>query len=117
MKKYIYFDNAATTIGKPECVSRAIVSALDRLGNPGRSGHDLSVAAAEEVYNCRKSVCRLFGCDEPEKVVFTGSATMALNLAIKGYAVKNAIAEVLESAAYVTVDYRESAIAKIIAEI
>lgn len=89
MKKYIYFDNAATTIAKPECVSRAVISALEHLGNPGRSGHDLSVGAAQEIYNCRKSVCRLFGCDEPEKVVFTVNATMALNLAIKGYAANN----------------------------
>lgn len=89
MKKYIYFDNAATTVDKPECVSRAVYSALVRLGNPGRSGHDLSVSAASEVYNCRKVVCRLFGCDEPEKVIFTANATTALNLAIKGYAADN----------------------------
>lgn len=89
MRKYIYFDNAATTVGKPEIVSRAVCAALERMGNPGRSGHDLSVSAATEVYNCRKAVCRLFGCDEPEKVVFTGNATLALNLAIKGYAENN----------------------------
>ena len=89
MKKYIYFDNAATTIGKPECVSRAVIAALEHYGNPGRSGHDLSIVGASEIYNCRKAVCRLFGFDMPERVVFTHNATLALNLAIKGLAQNN----------------------------
>ncbi len=86
MKKLIYFDNAATTVGKPECVSRAVITALERCGNPGRSGHLLSSLAATEIYNARESVCRIFGYDRPEKVVFTFNATYALNMAIKGYA-------------------------------
>lgn len=86
MKRYIYFDNAATTVGKPECVIRAMHNALDWFGNPGRSGHDLSFNAASEVYEARKAVCRLFGYDKPERVVFTYNATYALNMAIKGYA-------------------------------
>ncbi len=88
MKRYIYFDNAATTVGKPECVFRAMHNALDRFGNPGRSGHDLSYNAASEIYECRKAVCRLFGYDKPERVVFTYNATYALNMAIKGYAIR-----------------------------
>ncbi len=86
MKKYVYFDNAATTVGKPDTVKRAMVACLDRMGNPGRSGHDLSLFAANEVYACRKAVCRLFGSDRPERVVICGGATLALNMAIKGYA-------------------------------
>lgn len=86
MKKYIYFDNAATTVGKPECVTRAVASALGHCANPGRSGHDLSVSAATEIYNCRNLICRLFGYDKPERVVFTPNATLALNMAIKGFA-------------------------------
>lgn len=86
MKKYVYFDQAATTVHKPECVRRAMLSSLEALGNPGRSGHDLSYKAALEIYECRKSVCRLFGCDRPERVVFTYNATYALNMAVKGLA-------------------------------
>lgn len=85
MKKYIYFDNAATTVNKPECVARAVISALANSGNPGRSGHDLSLYAANEIYSCRENICRLFGYDKPEKVIFTYNATLALNIAIKGY--------------------------------
>lgn len=86
MKRYVYFDEAATSLPKPECVRRAMYDALDMLGNPGRSGHDLSYRAAMEIFECRKSVSRLFGCDKPERVVFTYNATYALNMAIKGYA-------------------------------
>lgn len=89
MKKYIYFDNAATTTAKPEAVIRASAAAMERLGNPGRSGHDISVYAAESVYMCRESICRLFGFDKPERVVFTANATYALNIAIKGCAQNN----------------------------
>ena len=84
MKRYIYFDNAATTLNKPETVSRATVYAIERLANPGRSGHDLSMNAAGEIYECRNAVCHLFGCDSPERVIFTHNATYALNMAIKG---------------------------------
>lgn len=89
MKKYIYFDNAATTIGKPECVTRAVVNALNHYGNPGRSGHYFSIGASNDVYDCRNAVCRLFGFDAPERVVFTNNATTALNIVIKGYAKDN----------------------------
>ncbi len=89
MNKYIYFDNAATTINKPECVINSAVFAMRNLANPGRSGHDLSLNAASEIYDCRKEVCRLFGYDKPENVIFTYNATYALNIAIKGFAKNN----------------------------
>ncbi len=85
MKKYIYFDNAATTVGKPDCVLKAMARAAESYGNPGRSGHDLSYGAASEIYKTREAVCHLFGYDKPENVVFTANATYALNMAIKGY--------------------------------
>ena len=78
----IYLDNAATTFPKPESVYRA-ATAQARLygGNPGRSGHRLSMEAAKTVYRCRESIASLFG-GEPEGVVFTQNATYALNMAI-----------------------------------
>lgn len=84
MKKYIYFDNAATTVSKPDAVIRSVAYAMEKCGNPGRSGHELSMLAASEIYSCRESVCRLFGYDAPERVVFTSGATHSLNSAIKG---------------------------------
>ncbi len=80
----IYFDNAATTWPKPAAVADEMIRALnDYGGNPGRSGHRLSIGATEAIYACREAVCGLFGSEHPENVVFTCSDTMALNLAIK----------------------------------
>jgi selenocysteine lyase/cysteine desulfurase len=41
------------------------------------------MAAAGEIYACRKAAASLFGA-EPERVIFTLNTTHALNLAIKG---------------------------------
>lgn len=79
----IYLDNAATTYPKPPAVSAAWERTLREAGgNPGRSGHPLSMRAAEVVFRAREAVASLFGEDAPERVVFTYNATYALNLAI-----------------------------------
>ena len=52
-------------------------------GNPGRSGHRLAARAAEAVYLAREEIASFFGCENPERVIFTSNATHALNLAIK----------------------------------
>ena len=79
----IYFDNAATSMPKPESVKTAMCKALFECGNAGRSGHVFAQKAAETVYNCRKKLAKIFNTRE-ECVVFTSSATEALNIAIKG---------------------------------
>ena len=81
----IYFDNAATTFPKPPSVRREIDRCLrDYCGNPGRSAHALSMAAAQAIYDCRIEAASLFGAPSPEQVIFTHNTTHALNLAIKG---------------------------------
>ena len=82
----IYFDNAATTLVKPQSVAKAMASAVGRLGNPGRGGHEAAMRAAEEAYACRKLAARMFGAPDPGCVVFCMNATHALNLAIKSIA-------------------------------
>lgn len=83
MQRILYFDNAATTYPKPQSVySAAFRGARYLAGNPGRSGHDLSLGSAQAVYLCREKIARLFGAD-PEGVVFTLNATYAINIAIK----------------------------------
>ncbi len=80
----IYLDNAATTFPKPDCVSKEIVKCINEYcGNAGRSGHPLSLKAAEKIYECREEIARFFGSDKPENVVFTLNTTYAINLAIK----------------------------------
>ncbi len=80
----IYFDNAATTYPKPQTILPALRSAaLVYGGNPGRSGHKISLRAAEKVYEVRKKAAELFGA-EVENTIFATSCTHALNMAIKG---------------------------------
>ena len=81
----IYFDNAATTFPKPNQVINAVNSALKTYSaNPGRSGHTLSQAAAEKIYEARSKTAALFGFNGADKVVFTPNCTASLNYAIKG---------------------------------
>jgi len=81
----IYLDNAATTWPKPPEVLKAMTDVLERAGgNPGRSGHRLSIEAARIIYDTREEIAGFFGATDPLRVIFTGNATQALNLALKG---------------------------------
>ncbi|HBL84770.1 MAG: hypothetical protein A2Y17_01730 [Clostridiales bacterium GWF2_38_85] len=79
----IYFDNSATSFPKDTRVIDAMCKAYDRFGNPGRSGHAPSLAAAKAIYSCRETIGRHYNVS-PERVIFCPSATFALNFAIKG---------------------------------
>ncbi|MGN0675976.1 MAG: aminotransferase class V-fold PLP-dependent enzyme [Oscillospiraceae bacterium] len=82
----INFDNSATSFPKPASVKKAVITALNRYGgNPGRSGHKLSIETAEAVYSARSAAADFFGA-ESDNVVFTQNCTHALNMAIKGAA-------------------------------
>lgn len=84
--RLINFDNSATSFPKPENVRRAVGIAMAKYGgNPGRSGHSLSVATAGQVFRVRKVCGEFFGA-QPENVAFTPNCTYALNMAIKGMA-------------------------------
>lgn len=82
----IYFDNAATTYPKPDSVRRAVMEAMVKCGgNPGRSGHKMSMASASAVYSVREKAAALFGAS-PENVIFTANCTQSVNMAVKGLA-------------------------------
>ena len=85
----IYFDNAATTFPKPPSVINEMTRCIKEYGgNPGRSGHRLSLAAAEAVFDVRTAIAEFFGIHKPENVIFTANCTGALNLAVSGIAKK-----------------------------
>ena len=84
MNSLIYLDNAATSWPKPKNVITAVNESILRCGNPGRSGHELSLYSMRAVYSCREAICSFFSFDKPENIVFTYNTTYALNLAIKG---------------------------------
>lgn len=79
----IYLDSAATTLEKPPVVTRAMARAVSRCASPGRGGYPASAGAAELAFRCRQRLGRLLGVDEPERVIFTSSATHGLNIAIR----------------------------------
>lgn len=84
-KKSIYFDNAATSGIKPPSVVKAICDCIKKTNaNPGRSGHSLSVKAAEVIYNCREKIGELFNFDKTENIILTKNATESLNIVING---------------------------------
>ena len=84
----IYFDNAATTLQKPEIVYSAMAEAARTCAGIGRSGHGAAMRAAEIAFNCRAAAGELFDIF-PEQVVFTTNATHALNIAIRTLVKKN----------------------------
>ena len=81
----IYFDNAATTFPKPPGVLEKMVETYERMGvSPGRGSYDLAVEAEDLVFDTRKRLALLFGAPDPNRVIFAGNATDALNLCIQG---------------------------------
>lgn len=81
----IYLDNAATTGRKPDSVINAVDNAMRCLvANPGRSGHELSVRSAMEVYKCRKAIKELVNASNENDVCFTLNCTHAINTVLYG---------------------------------
>ncbi len=80
----IYFDSAATSFYKPQCVTDAVVRALDGFGNPSRGAHEASLDASRTVYETRSLLSSFFNAPSPERVVFTSNSTEALNTALYG---------------------------------
>ncbi len=79
-----YFDNAATTFPKPECVYD-FMNAFYRNcgGNAGRGNHNLTMTSGKLISQTRDLIKILLHCPQ-KKVVFTPSATFALNMIIQG---------------------------------
>lgn len=80
----IYFDNAATTMHKPDCVVEAVAQAMCSLGNSGRGVHSGALSASRVIYDTRSCLVQLFHGESPDRIAFTANATQALNTAIKG---------------------------------
>lgn len=67
----VYLDYAATSYRKPKTVAREMGRALDYYSaNPGRSGHRLSAAAAEKLFEAREQAAEFFGEPDCSRVFF-----------------------------------------------
>ena len=83
--RIVYLDNAATSWPKPACVSDAMAACMrESGGNPGRSGHRLSIAAGRVVAEAREAVAEALGAGDPLRVAFAANATAAINAALLG---------------------------------
>ena len=81
----IYLDYAATSGKKPDEVYTAADHALREVsGNPGRSGHKVSLAAGSLVAEARLLCSRLFHAESMETIAFGVNTSEALNLGIFG---------------------------------
>ena len=79
-----YFDNAATTYPKPECVYQQMDQFYRTSGaNAGRGNYKLAKSAGALIGETRKLIQELLHCPS-KQVVFEPTATIALNIIIQG---------------------------------
>ena len=78
-----YFDNAATTYPKPEQVYKFMDEFYRNCGaNVGRGAYKLAQTASKLVAETRELIKELLHCPA-KQVIFTPTATIALNIVIK----------------------------------
>lgn len=81
----MYLDNAATSFPKPESVYAAVMHAMREVGaSPGRGGYRRSLEAGRILFQARETVAGFFSILDSSRIIFTQSATGALNLALHG---------------------------------
>lgn len=79
-----YFDNAATTYPKPECVYEQMDKFYRAFGaNAGRGNYQLAQSAGALIGETRELIQELLHCPA-KQVVFEPTATIALNIIIQG---------------------------------
>ncbi|ALN73341.1 cysteine desulfurase [Aureimonas sp. AU20] len=84
-KPLVYLDNGASA-QKPNAMLDAIRHAYaDEYANVHRGLHFLSNAATQSFENARETVRRFLNAPTPEEIVFTRSATEAINLVSYGF--------------------------------
>lgn len=85
-----YFDNAATTFPKPESVYSFMVQFYRRSGaNAGRGSYNIAQESSNLIKETRSLIQELLHC-QAKQVVFTPTATIALNIIIQGVIKKGA---------------------------
>ena len=85
-----YFDNAATTFPKPECVYNQMDLIYRQMGGSfGRGDNEFSRSAKQLADETRKLIQNLFHCPA-KQVVFQPTATISLNVIIQGLIVSGA---------------------------
>jgi cysteine desulfurase family protein len=78
----MYFNSAATSLPKPQCVIDAVTSAMLTFGNPLRGVNKASLDGLRCITEARQEIARFFGGENEVDVAFCQNATMALNQVI-----------------------------------
>ena len=82
----MYFDNAATSFPKPDCVCDAVDAWMRRgAAAAGRGTHRNAEAAGEMIDECRRQLAALLGVQIPAQIVFTLNCTDSLNTVLQGF--------------------------------
>jgi len=85
MEKTVYLDNAATTFPKPNKVYEEMDKFYRNFGvNAGRGSYKLAREASNLIDETRNKLASLVNYDRSEKIIFSPSATIALNQIIGG---------------------------------
>ncbi|PIN73960.1 cysteine desulfurase NifS [Candidatus Woesearchaeota archaeon CG10_big_fil_rev_8_21_14_0_10_45_16] len=81
----IYLDHAAATPVRKEALKAMLPYFSESYGNPN-SYHELGKNAREAVEKARVSIAQKLNARFPEEIIFTGSGTESVNLALQGIA-------------------------------
>ncbi|VVB74341.1 Cysteine desulfurase IscS 2 [uncultured archaeon] len=82
--KQIYLDYSATTPTRKEVLAEALPYFNEKFGNPS-SFHSTGLVAKKAMSEARAKIAEILHA-APEEVIFTGSGTESINLALKGIA-------------------------------
>ena len=86
--KRIYLDHASSMPVDPRVLEFATPYLTKKMGNPS-SLHSASLTAKEAIEDARKKIAEFINAENEKSIIFTGSATEANNLAIRGTALRN----------------------------
>ena len=86
--KRIYLDHASSMPVDPRVLEFAMPYLTKKMGNPS-SLHSASLTAKEAIENARGKIAKFINAENEKSIIFTGSATEANNLAIRGTALRN----------------------------
>jgi cysteine desulfurase len=85
--KEIYLDHAATTYVRDEVLGIMNKYFQDEYGNPG-SFHTIGLRPKRAIAKARETIRDIINAKQVKEIIFTGSGTESVNLAIKGIAEK-----------------------------
>jgi len=86
--KRIYLDHASSMPVDPRVLEFATPYLTKKMGNPS-SLHSVSLTAKEAVEDARRKIAEFINAENEKNIIFTGNATEANNLAIRGTALRN----------------------------